>query len=42
MPLEYLGVSPNASDARDFGAFNRFGMGYFNGNFPARSTTERG
>ncbi|MGK6305934.1 RidA family protein [Variovorax sp. DT-64] len=27
-------------DARDFGAFNRVYMGYFNGNFPARSTTE--
>ena len=27
-------------DARDFGAFNRVYMSYFNGNFPARSTTE--
>ncbi|VTU40151.1 Enamine/imine deaminase [Variovorax sp. PBS-H4] len=27
-------------DARDFGAFNRVYMGFFNGNFPARSTTE--
>jgi reactive intermediate/imine deaminase len=27
-------------DARDFGAFNRVYMGYFDGNFPARSTTE--
>jgi reactive intermediate/imine deaminase len=28
------------NDARDFGAFNRIYMSYFNGNFPARSTTE--
>ena len=27
-------------DARDFGAFNRVYMGYFDGNKPARSTTE--
>ncbi|WP_077001539.1 RidA family protein [Variovorax sp. KK3] len=27
-------------DARDFGAFNRVYMGFFEGNFPARSTTE--
>ena len=27
-------------DARDFGAFNRVYMGYFEGNRPARSTTE--
>ena len=27
-------------DARDFGAFNRVYMAYFEGNFPARSTTE--
>ena len=25
-------------DGRDFGAFNRVYMSYFNGNFPARST----